>query len=156
LKPSKAIDQWLELALQPTESLSLFRATAAMYASLPEFIQALSLGLESEITRAGGKHYTSDAVSLMTLHAAKGLEFPVVFLCGAQEGTLPLVPPTGACDLEEERRLFYVGMTRAQQSLTLLYCEKPSPFLSDLPPAYLSRETVQPAHRFSGKQLSLF
>ncbi|MFR5870119.1 MAG: 3'-5' exonuclease, partial [Acutalibacteraceae bacterium] len=57
---------------------------------------------------------------------------------------------------EEERRLFYVGMTRAQQSLTLLYCEKPSPFLSDLPPAYLSRETVQPAHRFSGKQLSLF
>ncbi|MFR4250522.1 MAG: UvrD-helicase domain-containing protein [Christensenellales bacterium] len=156
LKPSKAIDQWLELALQPTESLSLFRATAAMYASLPEFIQALSLGLESEITRAGGKHYTSDAVSLMTLHAAKGLEFPVVFLCGAQEGTLPLVPPTGACDWEEERRLFYVGMTRAQQSLTLLYCEKPSPFLSDLPPAYLSRETVQPAHRFSGKQLSLF
>ncbi|UCE89940.1 MAG: DNA helicase II, partial [Pseudomonadota bacterium] len=86
-----------------------------------------------------------DCVQLMTLHSAKGLEFPQVFLCGMEEGLFPhrlSVEEPGR--LEEERRLCYVGMTRAMQHLTLSFAEKrrlygeeqnarPSRFLRELP-----------------------
>jgi DNA helicase-2/ATP-dependent DNA helicase PcrA len=83
----------------------------------------------------------ADRLSLLTLHAAKGLEFPVVFVVGCEDGLLPLrFGPTDRDDLEEERRLFYVGMTRAQRRLFLCHASKrqwrgkvrpaePSPFL---------------------------
>lgn len=86
-----------------------------------------------------------NAVTLMTLHAAKGLEFPWVFICGLEEGLLPhsrsMLSPE---ELEEERRLFYVGCTRAMERLYLLYTRNrmlygesqnviPSQFLADLP-----------------------
>ena len=68
----------------------------------------------------------ADRVSLMTLHAAKGLEFPVVFVVGCEDGLLPYRPASEnqVADLEEERRLFYVGMTRAQQKLNLTRSQK--------------------------------
>lgn len=85
-----------------------------------------------------------NVVRLMTLHAAKGLEFKHVFLIGMEEEILPHRTSLEAGDLEEERRLAYVGMTRAQVSLTLTYCRyrsyydekkecEPSRFLSELP-----------------------
>ncbi|MEY3219094.1 MAG: hypothetical protein RIT27_451 [Pseudomonadota bacterium] len=86
-----------------------------------------------------------DAVQLMTLHAAKGLEFPVVFLCGLEEGLFPHIMSSQTVeDLEEERRLCYVGITRAMQHLYLSYAEsrsmrgstsftRPSRFLGDIP-----------------------
>ncbi len=87
----------------------------------------------------------SGAVTLMTLHAAKGLEFPVVFIVALEEGILPLQhvdEPDG--DIEEERRLFFVGMTRAERELTLSHVryrmqrgitqrQTRSPFLAELP-----------------------
>jgi ATP-dependent DNA helicase Rep len=84
-----------------------------------------------------------DAVRLSTLHAAKGLEFPHVFLVGLEEGVLPHREAIDAGDIDEERRLMYVGLTRAQQTLHLYYCrtrkragEKmdgaPSRFLAEL------------------------
>lgn len=87
----------------------------------------------------------SDSVQMMTLHSAKGLEFPLVFLCGMEEGLFPhqmsLKEPEG---LEEERRLCYVGMTRAMTKLYLTYAEsrrlhgaesyhRPSRFLQEIP-----------------------
>jgi DNA helicase-2/ATP-dependent DNA helicase PcrA len=64
-------------------------------------------------------------VALLTLHASKGLEFPLVFIAGCEDGLLPLrLPRLPPADLEEERRLLYVGMTRAQQRpiLTAAQC----------------------------------
>jgi DNA helicase-2/ATP-dependent DNA helicase PcrA len=87
-----------------------------------------------------------DRVSLMTLHSAKGLEFPVVFLTGLEEGVFPhsrsLLEPG---EMEEERRLCYVGLTRARERLYLTHCwkrtlygaeryNKPSRFLEEIPP----------------------
>jgi len=98
----------------------------------------------------------ADAVTLMTMHNAKGLEFPVVFITGLEDGLFPLArayddPPM----LEEERRLFYVGITRAQQTLALTYAEerrrngemtrsRASSFLSAIPKGMLEeRSTVK-------------
>ncbi|HEY3583586.1 MAG TPA: 3'-5' exonuclease, partial [Casimicrobiaceae bacterium] len=96
------------------------------------------------ITMLEGREQDSpDAVRLSTLHAAKGLEFPHVFLVGLEEGVLPHREAIDAGSTDEERRLMYVGLTRAQQTLHLSYCstrkragEKvdcaPSRFLAEL------------------------
>jgi DNA helicase-2/ATP-dependent DNA helicase PcrA len=73
---------------------------------------------------------TLPGVVLATLHAAKGLEWDHVFLVGINEGSLPLSTIRGDAEVEEERRLFYVGLTRAKKQVHLSHVGKPSPFLS--------------------------
>ncbi|MBI4775371.1 MAG: ATP-dependent helicase [Deltaproteobacteria bacterium] len=96
----------------------------------------------------------SEAVFLLTLHAAKGLEFPVVYVVGLEEDLLPYKKEGEVTDIEEERRLFYVGMTRASDRLVLTRCEnrvvwgrrrssKPSRFLSELDPSLVVLERVR-------------
>jgi superfamily I DNA/RNA helicase len=112
---------------------------AASYGTrLGAFLEATALARAADAydERAG-------RVTLSTLHAAKGLEFPVVFIAGCEEGLLPYLPARGRADPDEERRVFYVGMTRAQQRLLLTYARTrflfgrqtqpaPSPFLEDI------------------------
>ena len=142
-KPQKLIGAWVcDNDLQGVQSMKLFSDMAALHARMPALLQNLLLGRDADVVRSDGKNYTSDTVSLMTLHAAKGLEFPVVFISGVKDGTIPLKGRNGDCDLGEEHRLFYVGMTRAQDELILLAPPAPSPFLADLRADFLSTETA--------------
>jgi len=111
---------------------------------LAGFLDEVALLTDADVRREG------DAVQLSTLHAAKGLEFEVVFLVGMEDGLLPLRREGSAdADEEEERRLAYVGMTRARRRLFLTFARmrrvngqllsgRPSPYLLDVP-----REVVQ-------------
>ena len=99
--------------------LLLLRSIAAKYDEV-NTVTALHQFLEEAALAIAVDDYDAsiDAVSLMTIHAAKGLEFTEVMLCGVEEGSLPR--ENG--DLEEERRLFYVGLTRAKERVSLLHC----------------------------------
>ena len=92
----------------------LQRRAAPFRNRLQEFLTTMAL--QSEADQYDGR---ADRVTLMSLHAAKGLEFPVVFIAGCEDGLLPYTPANREVDLDEERRLFYVGMTRAQRRLIL-------------------------------------
>lgn len=158
-KPRKLLEAWAaQHNLSEQEPFQRLLNMAVFHRDMAAFLQNLTLGQESDLLRsATGKLYESGAVTLMTLHGSKGLEFPVVFLCGVRKGKIPLESPKHPADLPEERRLFYVGMTRAQEELILLTSQEPSCFLADLPAQELH------ATRAGGKkrepeamQLSLF
>ncbi|ENM3943601.1 DNA helicase Rep [Vibrio cholerae] len=89
--------------------------------SLKEVVQRLTL---RDMMERGEENDDSDAVQLMTLHASKGLEFPYVYLIGAEEGILPHQTSIDEENVEEERRLMYVGITRAQRELTFMVCKE--------------------------------
>lgn len=120
--------------------------------TLAGFVDRLSLLSEAdEVEGAAGAR-----VWLMTLHAAKGLEFPVVIIAGMEEGLFPHARSSDAADLEEERRLCYVGMTRAQRQLILTSAARrrvfgdyqplePSRFLDEIPPHLVEVRDATPA-----------
>ena len=109
--------------------------------TLKEVVQRLTL---RDMMERGEDDSDADQVQLMTLHASKGLEFPYVFLIGAEEGILPHQTSIDEDNVGEERRLAYVGITRAQRELTFTLCKErrqygelikpePSRFLYELP-----------------------
>ncbi|MBR0218343.1 MAG: UvrD-helicase domain-containing protein [Clostridia bacterium] len=129
--------------------------TAVFFDTMPAFLSALRMGEEGDVTRlSGGK--PSGAVRLMTLHGAKGLEFPCVFLAGLDEGRFPAERQDAETNMEEERRLLFVGLTRAKNRLILTCGSEPSPFLDELP-AGLRREDagIRPRQAES-EQISFF
>ncbi|HSR24291.1 MAG TPA: ATP-dependent helicase, partial [Candidatus Eisenbacteria bacterium] len=115
-------------------------------ADLGRFLTELALGAEVDTWDP-----RADRISLLTLHAAKGLEFPVVFIAGCEDGLLPLRwsrREAGGAGEAEERRLLFVGMTRATTRLVLTSSGRraPSPYLADIDPALVDRraEPVRP------------
>jgi DNA helicase II / ATP-dependent DNA helicase PcrA len=117
---------------------------------LAEFLQQLSLFSEQDSLREG-----ESTVTLMTLHNAKGLEYPVVFMIGCEEGVFPHSRSIDEGNLEEERRLCYVGITRAERHLYLTYAQTrslfgarsynmPSRFLDELPVDLTEGEGAEP------------
>jgi DNA helicase II / ATP-dependent DNA helicase PcrA len=128
--------EWLETAAEP---------------SLSAFLQEVSLYSDQDAIRGEGS-----LVTLMTLHNAKGLEFRAVYLIGMEEGIFPHSRSIEEQGIEEERRLAYVGMTRAMERLTLLHASSrmlyggrsynlPSRFLDELPERHVERDRLKPA-----------
>ena len=89
---------------------------ARCYSSMEELLDTVVFGEEGDVRRMGEQARVAGCVTLMTLHGSKGLEFPVVILYGVKKGMLPLESGGRPADPEEERRLFFVGMTRARKS----------------------------------------
>ena len=133
---------------------------------LMDFLESTSLQKETD-----GYDPRAERVTLLTLHASKGLEFPVLFIVGCEENLIPYQRKGKPFDLEEERRLLYVGMTRAQERLILTHaktrflfgqrCEnEPSRFLSDIENALIEfKKTTlrKPVNkRKDDQQLQLF
>jgi superfamily I DNA/RNA helicase len=125
-------------------------ATDDPEAGLQKFLEELSLDSD----RAEEKENTGDAVTLITVHSCKGLEFPHVRIVGLEDGLLPHARSKVEGTMDEERRLFYVAMTRAMQTLTLSHCAArkkygelrpchPSPFLHEIPPGLLESADEQ-------------
>ena len=121
------------------ENVSSLVSDSKTFAALPEFLEEVALMTSADENKG------EPSVTLMTLHAAKGLEFPVVFMVGMEEGIFPhsRVYESGPSELEEERRLCYVGMTRAREELHLSYAASrlqfgqrgynpPSRFIADM------------------------
>ncbi len=103
------------------ENIKELKSVAMNFSDLTQFLEQVAL-VESEYFAGEKKSSAKDGVKLMTLHQAKGLEFPAVFIVGVEEGILPHSRSIDDIfSLEEERRLFYVGITRAKEKLFITY-----------------------------------
>ena len=157
--PAKDDRQW------PQQLEELKQQAHDFEGGLAAFINRLALQTETD-------QYDSrvEKVSLMTIHASKGLEFPVVFIIGCENGLIPFIPQKNKYqDIDEERRLFYVAMTRAKQELYLSHVLKRkvhgkirtqtiSPFVTDVEQKLkqMNQVTGQKAIRQRQTQLALF
>lgn len=157
-KPCKLVEEWAK-DRYPDGDEGLYRLAdmAVLFSDMEAFLENLALGTEGEIRRCGSRKFLSQAVTLMTFHGSKGLEFPAVFLYGIRRGLTPLEAAGRTNDGEEERRLFYVAMTRAKEELILTTSAEPSSFLAEIPESCAVWETVG-KERQEGEavQLSLF
>lgn len=143
--------------LAELESVAQEFAIANEGSTLVEFLEQVALVADSDEIPDDDQH--GGVVTLMTLHTAKGLEFPVVFLTGMEDGIFPHIRSLGeAAELAEERRLAYVGLTRARQRLYLTRAvsrsawgtaayNPPSRFLSEIPEELIQWRREEPASR---------
>jgi uncharacterized protein (TIGR00375 family) len=165
---AELIDAWIELAgvtdLLELEHLSRI---AANYVSLRELLRKLPLATEADLSRSNQSGADRrELITLSTIHASKGLEYPVVFITGVEEGLLPFGNALGPEELAEETRLFYVALTRARERCYLVNSQRqfrsgelvtvePSRYLRMLPQKLL--QIVEPQVRpIKVKQLELF
>jgi DNA helicase-2/ATP-dependent DNA helicase PcrA len=132
------------------ENLAELARAMEEYDSLGAFLEHVSLVMDNDSQQSG------DKITIMTIHAAKGLEFPMVFLAGWEEGVFPsqrALDEGGLASLEEERRLAYVAITRARAKATIIHAANrriygqwtssiPSRFVAELPKDHIEEETT--------------
>ena len=148
-------------AMGRVENVSEFISAAARYeGNEPEPTLSGFLELITLVADVDDMDDKSDVVTLMTLHSAKGLEFPIVFMAGVEEGSLPHQRAfADEAELEEERRLCYVGLTRARERASLSHARTrrihgaedyrmPSRFIEEIPPDLINHvDRYETAHR---------
>ena len=152
-RPAALLKEWAALT-GGSEALERLQNTALFFPRMADFLAAADAGEEADLLRAAGQTAPSGAVRLMTLHAAKGLEFPAVFLCGLTQGAFPLERADGAASPEEERRLLFVGMTRACEELVLTGARPASAYLAELPEE-VERSEGKPSPKPEGKTIAV-
>ena len=164
----KRLDKDPEVAEARSRSLRELMATMDGLGNLPaERLENFLENITLDSDREEEKENTADAVTLITMHSCKGLEFPHVFVVGLEDGLLPHARSKVEGTLDEERRLFYVAVTRAMQTLTISHCAgrkkygqllpcQPSPFLRELPAELVEHSDAKsktPVAQESGKNL---
>lgn len=147
------IDDGTEVGKSKIENVKELRSVAERSPNLVEFLENVALVESEYFSGEKAKTGSKEAVTLTTLHQAKGLEWPIVFIAGMEEGLFPhsrsLLDPS---EMEEERRLCYVGITRAKEKLTLTYTRQRlffgtrtnnlvSRFIMDLPQSLIESNT---------------
>lgn len=157
INTNESYDRWNNLQQLLSDISTFFRNEEN--ANLEDYLQQISL-----ITDIDEKNTHQNNIKLMTLHAAKGLEFPVVFITGMEKGLFPLSKAeSDPEEEEEERRLFYVGITRAEQKLFLSYAQRrmkygeysnqiPSQFIDEINPELLKKANSSYVHKKSTKK----
>jgi len=140
-----AIKEFSEKEREMLEGEEEHKTDLPVFRTLDEFMQDIALITDADVQDKNSK----DKVSLMTIHAAKGLEFPYVYIVGMEENLFPSIQSLGSrSDLEEERRLFYVALTRAEKKVTISYADsryrwgnlticEPSRFIEEIDKKYL-------------------
>ncbi len=160
LEDSPEADSRLENLEELANAISKFVEERGEEANLQSFLEEMAL-----VSDVDSVNDTDDTITMMTLHVSKGLEYPVVFIVGLEEGLFPSgqsISDESESRLEEERRLMYVGMTRAEKKLTLTYtrtrkvwgseqANPPSRFLKEIPQEYVEMQTSQQSSRFMQK-----
>lgn len=160
------LNEIIKPGMQPEVTDLLTQEVDLSVKTLDEFMQEITL--LTSVDKEDEKDTNKDKVSLMTIHAAKGLEFPYVYVVGLEENLFPSqLSINSRADLEEERRLFYVAVTRAEKQATLsfasmryrfgnvTYCE-PSRFIDEIDEKYLDYPEEQAAPAFSSTTFDKF
>ena len=163
LSPAELIAKWAdEFATSDDIDLERLGLLAQGVDAIADLLEIITLGQDGDFVRRG-KIARPEAVTLMTLHASKGLEFPVVFISGVEEGLIP----HAEADIEEEKRLFFVGITRGQDEVILTrarsrrrFGERIAPeisrFAADIPEDIIDFVDLRTERRKPAEQLSLF
>jgi uncharacterized protein (TIGR00375 family) len=167
-KPQSLVADWMSRSgLQDFIELENFSRISEEYRTIGEFFRFLPLATEADLSRCNRKLAGRETISLSTIHAAKGLEYPVVFLAGAEEGLLPYGANPPPDELLEERRLFYVALTRAKERFYIVssalqfrggvtLAAEPSRFIRLLPEHLLTTVELKEKPSCRERQLELF
>ncbi len=160
LEDSPEADSRLQNLEELANAIAKFAEERGDEANLQSFLEEMAL-----ISDVDSMNDNENTITMMTLHISKGLEYPVVFIVGLEEGLFPSgqsINDESESRLEEERRLMYVGMTRAEKKLTLTYARSrkvwgsdqnnpPSRFLKEIPPEFVEMQSSQQSSRFMQK-----
>lgn len=167
-KPQLLVNDWMNHGgLQDFIELENLSRISEEYRTIGDLLRFLPLATEADLSRCNRKLAGRETISLSTIHAAKGLEYPVVFLAGAEEGLLPYGANSQPDELLEEQRLFYVALTRAKERFYIVssafqfrggetMAAEPSRFIRLLPGRLLTAVELKEKTFCRDRQLELF
>jgi DNA helicase-2/ATP-dependent DNA helicase PcrA len=157
INTEETLDRWNNINQLVLDMTDFFQTTEN--ATFDDYLQQIAL-----VTDMDEKDMSQNQVKMMTLHSAKGLEFPVVFISGMEQGLFPLMKADQHPEeLEEERRLFYVGITRAEKRLFISYAQRrlrfgeyseqvPSKFLNEISQEFIKHDDIGQATSHTTKK----